>query len=329
MSFPLLVSKMRVIAVTLDSTAHLTYCNEYFEKLTGWKASELIGCDWFERFIPPDVEDVRGVVAGMLHDLPDAWHHENEILRKSGERVLVCWNNAAIRDATGSIIGIASIGEDITEQRKLERELLDSAARERQHLAAELHDGLGQMVYGASLMVDSLRIKSIKGEVTAADYDELAETMNSSLKTCHQIAQGLSPLANVRGSLVEALHALTSMGADSKPLVKLEIIDHAPLRLDATSLDHLYRLAQQALTNSLKHAFADTILVNLEIFPSLVVLSISDDGVGMSPDALLSQRLGLKMMRYRSHVIHAKLMITPVSPHGTCVTIECPQAASV
>ena len=113
------------------------------------------------------------------------------------------------------------------------------------------------------------------------------------------------------------------------PHIQLEIIDHAPLRLDATSLEHLYRLAQQALTNSLRHAFADAIQLNLEIFPSLVVLSISDDGVGMSPEAILSRRLGLKMMRYRSNVIHAKLTISSVSPHGTRVTIECPQAAPV
>jgi PAS domain S-box-containing protein len=144
LSFPRLVSNMRVIALTLDSRARVTYCNRFFLEITGWTHREVLGCDWFDRFIPPDADELAGVFADLLRDSPEAWHHENEILRKSGERLLVRWNNAVLRGPKDEIVGVATIGEDITERRYLERELLDSAAEERLHLAAELHDGLGQ-----------------------------------------------------------------------------------------------------------------------------------------------------------------------------------------
>jgi PAS domain S-box-containing protein len=325
LSFPRLVSNMRVIALTLDSRARVTYCNRFFLEITGWTHREVLGCDWFDRFIPPDADELAGVFADLLRDSPEAWHHENEILRKSGERSLVRWNNAVLRGPNDEIIGVATIGEDITEQRHLERELLDSAAEERLHLAAELHDGLGQSLYGASLFVAGLRSKLGKHSVSDSELAEVDAAVASAMDSCHRIAHGLSPLANVRGSLIQALHALTQCAVKGQPTVNLKISESAALRLDVTSLDHLYRIAQEALSNSIKHARAISVDISFEVTASRVTLSIVDDGIGMPPHALCTNRLGLRLMRYRAGVIRAKLSIEPASPHGTRITVECPQ----
>ena len=134
MHFPDLVSNMKLIAVILDTKAEPTFCNDYFLTLTGWTRAEVLGCDWFERFVPTGVEDLRDVFSDLLKNLPNAWHHENEILCKSGEKIVVRWHNSVIRESSGPIVGIASIGEDVTEHRLLERERLESSARERRHL---------------------------------------------------------------------------------------------------------------------------------------------------------------------------------------------------
>lgn len=324
-TFQDLVGKMNLIALILNASAKLTFCNDYFLTLTGWTRPEVLGCDWFQRFVPTGIDDLRDVFSDLLNNSPNAWHHENAILCKSREKVLIRWNNSVIRDSSGDIVGVASIGEDVTEHRLLERELLESSARERRHLAAELHDGLGQNLYAASLLARSLEITAHKGLPITEDLTQLASVIGSSMETCRQIAHGLSPLAEIRGGFIRALQDLTSMPAKGATEVALSIVGGAPLQIDAVSLDHLFRLAQEAVTNALKHAEATLIQVKLDIQAALVTLTVVDDGIGLPLQPSISNRLGLRLMRYRADMIHAKLTMTPEKPHGTRITCECPQ----
>jgi two-component system, LuxR family, sensor kinase FixL len=91
------------------------------------------------------------------------------------------------------------------------------------------------------------------------------------------------------------------------------------------SLDHLFRLAQEAVTNALKHAEATLIEVKLDIQAALVTLTVVDDGIGLPLQPISSDRLGLRLMRYRADMIRAKLTITRREPRGTQIICECPQ----
>jgi diguanylate cyclase (GGDEF)-like protein/PAS domain S-box-containing protein len=115
-----LLQNVKLISLMLDHNACITYCNDYLLGLTGWAREELIGRDWYELFIPPGHGDLKDSFAALLANLPHAWHHENEILTRSGERRLIRWNNSVLRSAAGDVIGSASIGEDITEQKRAE-----------------------------------------------------------------------------------------------------------------------------------------------------------------------------------------------------------------
>jgi signal transduction histidine kinase len=157
------------------------------------------------------------------------------------------------------------------------------------------------------------------------DLAQLASVIGSSMETCHQIAHGLSPLAAIRGGFIGALQDLTSMPTKGGPQVALSIVGGAPLQIDTTSLDHLFRLAQEAVTNALKHAEATLIQVKLDIRAALVTLTVVDDGIGLPLQPISSNRLGLRLIRYRADMIRAKLTITRIEPHGTRITCECPQ----
>ena len=308
---------MNLIAIILNTSAKLTFCNDYFLRLTGWTRPEILGCDWFQRFVPTGIDDLRDVFSDLLKNLPNVWHHENAILCKSREKVLIRWHNSVIRGSSGHIVGMASIGEDVTEHRLLERELLESSARERRHLAAELHDGLGQNLYAASLLTRSLETTAHKAMLPITeDLTQLASVIGSSMETCHQIAHGLSPLAAIRGGFIGALQDLTSMPAKGGTEVALSIVEGAPLQIDTVSLDHLFRLAQEAVTNALKHADATLIQVTLDIQAALVTLTVVDDGIGLPLRPIVSNRLGLRLMRYRADMIHAKLTIARKSRTG-------------
>ena len=321
-----LVSNMNLIAVILNASAKLTFCNDYFLVLTGWTRPEVLGCDWFQCFVPTGIDDLRDVFSALLKNLSNAWHHENAILCKSREKVRIRWHNSVIRDPSGHIVGVASIGEDVTEHRLLERELLESSARERRHLAAEIHDGLGQNLYAASLLAHNLEITAQTATLPIIeDLAQLASVIDSSMETCHQIAHGLSPLTEIRGGFIGALQDLTRMPTKDGTEVALSIVGGAPLQMDTVNLDHLFRLAQEAVTNALKDAEATLIQIKLDIQVALVTLTVADDGIGFPLQPIISNRLGQRLMRYRADMIHAKLTITRIEPHGTRIICECPQ----
>ncbi|MCK9387982.1 MAG: PAS domain S-box protein [Sulfuritalea sp.] len=122
--FSNMLGNVEMISMMLDCGGRITYCNEYLLRLSGWRHDEVIGQNWFELFIPPEIGDFKSdFFASLLADLPDASHHENEILTRSGERRLIRWNNTVLRSGGGDVIGIASIGEDITEYKRTANEL--------------------------------------------------------------------------------------------------------------------------------------------------------------------------------------------------------------
>jgi diguanylate cyclase (GGDEF)-like protein/PAS domain S-box-containing protein len=115
-----MLENVELASVMLDREARITYCNEYLLRLTGWRHEEVIGRDWYELFVPLELGDMKPVFLALLANLPEAWHRENEIVTRWGERRLIRWNNSVLRSGDGEVIGIASIGEDITEQMQAE-----------------------------------------------------------------------------------------------------------------------------------------------------------------------------------------------------------------
>jgi diguanylate cyclase (GGDEF)-like protein/PAS domain S-box-containing protein len=118
--FSNLLRNVELVSLMLDTNGRITYGNDYLLRLTGWQREEIIGRDWFELFIPPEAKAVRASFAALLANRSAARHGENEILTRSGERRLIRWNNSVLRSGDGEVAGTASIGEDITEQKRAE-----------------------------------------------------------------------------------------------------------------------------------------------------------------------------------------------------------------
>lgn len=119
-----MLGNLQLVAMMLDRDGRITYCNDYLLRISGWKREELLGREWLEVFIPPEqVAEMKGVFALLLADAPESWHHENDIVTRSGERRLIHWNNTALRSGSGDVVGTASIGEDITDRKMLEKQL--------------------------------------------------------------------------------------------------------------------------------------------------------------------------------------------------------------
>jgi diguanylate cyclase (GGDEF)-like protein/PAS domain S-box-containing protein len=111
---------VQLASVMLDCEARITFCNEYLLRLTGWREEDVIGRNWFEMFVPPQDTSGKDFFLNLLVGSSAQWHRENEIVTRTGELRLMRWNNSVLRSGGGDVIGSASIGEDITEQRRSE-----------------------------------------------------------------------------------------------------------------------------------------------------------------------------------------------------------------
>lgn len=119
-----LLLNVRLAAVLLDAEGRVTFCNDYLVELTGYSSAELIGRDWFERMIPPDRREASraGFQEKLARGTVDP-HEENEIVTRDGGLRLLTWNNTVLRDSEGRVSGTASLGIDITESKRAEREI--------------------------------------------------------------------------------------------------------------------------------------------------------------------------------------------------------------
>ena len=115
------LENVQLIAISTDVEGKITFCNDYLLGLVGWTRDELIGKNWFETCLPPDVgPTVWATFAESLAQENVPSYYENEIQTKAGERRWVVWNNTMLRDIQGRVIGTSSIGEDITERKRAE-----------------------------------------------------------------------------------------------------------------------------------------------------------------------------------------------------------------
>jgi PAS domain S-box-containing protein len=224
---------------------------------------------------------------------------------------------------------VLGVAEDITERKRLEQALAAAVHGEQQRLGEAIRDELGQELMDVALLARGLAASARKGLQPKADeLDRLSSLASRTISTCHGIAQGLAPLSESHGGLVQALHDMVDRHDESSgPTVQFYAIEDAPIRLQWPCTEQLFRIAQEGLANALKHAGARSIKVMIDVQPGTVRLEISDDGVGFSPLAVDSTGLGLKIMRYRAEMIDAYLSIGPGEDSGILLVCECRQPA--
>jgi signal transduction histidine kinase len=220
-----------------------------------------------------------------------------------------------------------SIVEDISERRRLERALLNSASAEQQKLGRDLHDGLGQELAGISLLASAIASSMRKaGRPEARELENLASLAAQAVANCRAFAHGLSPVTFANGGLREALTEMVELLRDSFGLnARCEVLESAPIRLLPDALDNLYRISQEAVSNARRHGRAQSIKITLESEAALVRLAIEDDGMGI-PQSPPVTGMGLKIMQFRAATMGARLSIGPRESGGTRVCVECLQA---
>ncbi len=215
---------------------------------------------------------------------------------------------------------------DVSERKALEGALVTAISGEQRRLGQDLHDGLAQDLTVASIMAGELSAQ-LEGEKPpiVRELRQLSERIASALVNARNIAHGLSPLTSSSGDLGAAFAALARSSTVGETQVEVSTRMESDLRLTLESKTHLYRIAQEALQNALKHAGARRVVIRLAVRPATVMLEILDDGRGIRRDEARGSGFGTNTMRYRSSAIGGLLSVRPGAEGGTVVSCLVPQ----
>lgn len=227
-----------------------------------------------------------------------------------------------------AMIGGASI--NITESKRLEREIQTVSESEKQRIGQDLHDGLGQYLTGIACMIKVLDQKlAAKNLPEAADARRITTMVNETISQARDLARGLCPVELETNGLQAALSELSNrvtklfgVQCDFKSPGVVQMYDNS-------AAVHLYRIAQEAVNNSIKHGSATKIDLGFNSVNGQIILTVKDNGKGISTTGAKPKGMGLRVMNYRAGMIGATVTIDPAPEGGTlvkCVVQNTPPA---
>jgi len=311
--------------IVWDPEFRITRFNHAFEHLTGRSAAEVLGRQ-LDILFPAGRRDealdhIRRTVAGERWEVV-----EIPILRVDDTVRTVLWNSATLYAPDGmTVIATIAQGQDITERKQAEeqRERL-LAMEERQRLARELHDSVSQALYGISLgthtaltLFDSDRAKVLEAlnyvlSLTQAGLTEM-RSLIFELRPESLAIEGLVVALGKHAAALRARHGIE---------VELALCDEPDVPLPVK--EAIYRIAQEALQNAVKHARSERLDVRLSCEAESIGLEVCDNGVGFDPQASYPGHLGLRSMRERASSVGGTLEIESVPGCGTRIRAHVP-----
>lgn len=221
------------------------------------------------------------------------------------------------------VVGGSSIKSRIAlleHSRQLEREIIRVSEREQERIGRDLHDGLCQYFAAVGCAAGSLRRNLVKhGAVQAPLAGEIEDLIMKGVAQTRSLARGLFPVEDQENGLQSALQTLADE-ANRLLNLKCTLECETPVPVhDNIRATHLYRIAQESISNASRHGKADTTLIRLTADKNRISLTISDNGVGIAPDRPRGKGMGLGIMQYRARMIGGDFEIAPEPNGGTVV----------
>jgi PAS domain S-box-containing protein len=311
---------------SVDLEGEITSWNPAARKIFGGTEAERLGQD-FRTLFPPNSLKAGGEFNAKILRGKGIENCETEYLNSDGRRVDLSLTFSPIFNPNHIHCGFAVIARDITERRRLEKEVLEISDYEKHRIGQDLHDDLCQHLVGISMIGNLLYVELVRnGSKQAEDAKQITDMIRTAVEHARILAKGLSPLNIAQGGIMAGLETLA---ANTEALFRIPCFFEctSPVHIeDAEIATQFYRIAQEALHNSVKHSQGTKAVIHLKTDKNAAVVTISDDGVGFpefkKPGT--GGGLGLHTMHYRARIIGATLSITQNVEGGTDVTCRLP-----
>ncbi len=210
---------------------------------------------------------------------------------------------------------------EIAYRRRAESEVLEISNIERKRIGRDLHDSLGQELAGVACLCEAMATRIVEqSPALAVMARRIATVVGQSIVQAKYIVRGLMPVEIVKEGLSYALKRLAEETSGTAAVVcRFESDVPSPV-YDNDVATNLYRIAQEATANAIKHGKAQNITITLKVNDLNGRLSIEDDGCGLHTDLDATTGMGVRIMRYRAEMCGGKLCLDPLPGGGTAVT---------
>ena len=326
-----LVENSPDIIFSTDLDGVFTYVSDSLERVTGFAPAEYVGNHFSLVIDPPSVPAAAERWAALLAD-PATRQIVKLDLRRKGGGVVPVEVSSIGTTVDGRFAGIHGATRDITDRERLERDLRRQAgelasSQERAHLARELHDSVTQALFSMTLVTRSVELLIDRDTALAkAKLTSLRDLQREALAEMRALIFELRPGNIENDGLLPALrtHTAALQGRIGLPVVVTsELTERLPLEIEEV----LYRIAQEALHNVVKHAAARQVELAVDRRGSDVVLRIRDDGKGFDAALVPDGHLGLAGMRARADKIGATYVVRSRPGEGTTIEVVVPPSA--
>jgi len=304
---------------THDLNGQITSVNSTGEQLLQRRREEILTLNLMD-LLPEDQHTIARQWLDQILSHSEPPTVELDFLNAARQRFRLEISTRIIESAGGQS-EVESIGRDVTERKRLEKEILEVSNREQRRIGHDLHDGVCQQLAATTYLLDILADQlQEKGCPEFAEAERIGKLVTQSITQTRSIARGLFPVKLEESGLASALE---EMAENTHALFKVDcrLYCHAPLpKLENSLALHLYYIAQESVLNAAKHGQATCVNIALDHANDLLTLTVEDDGIGLqSPAAGKLAGMGIRIMRYRARVIGGTLNLQNQPNHGTQV----------
>jgi PAS domain S-box-containing protein len=304
---------------THDREGRITSVNQTGERLLQRPRSQVLGRNILGFVAEEQRASARQWLERLLKGaaLPNM---EWDVIASSGERIKL-EISARLMAREGQELEIEGIARDITERKRLEREILEISNREQRRIGHDLHDGVCQQLAGIAFMTSTLAEElAEEGVPQSPQAEKISGMINEVIDQTRGVARGLFPVRLEEKGLVAALEELASNASEVFKINCQFVAEGLPVTVENEIALHLYYIVLEALANAAKHSGGSNVDITLQPSGDRWLLTIQDDGIGFSLPARNQEGMGLRILHYRARVIGATLNLLSQPGSGTVVS---------